>query len=59
MKNKACWNLPPESINPLKDIVDTANMFKDMPMTEVSILPACVTAQLEDLQKRWKEGQNK
>jgi hypothetical protein len=56
MKNKSSWTLPPESINPWQDLLDTANMLRDTPTTETLVLPACVAAKLE---KRWKEGQKK
>ncbi len=53
------WILPPESINPLQDILDFADTLRNTRTTEILVFPSFVTKQLEDLQKRWKGGQNK
>jgi hypothetical protein len=59
MKNKSSWTLPPESTNPLQDILDFAYTLRNTRTAEILVFSSFVTKQLEDLQKRWKEGQNK
>ena len=59
MKNKTTWSTT-ETQDPLKDIQDFHNtIMTSFVSPEICILPACITTQLENLEKRWKEGQNK
>ena len=59
MKNKSPWSLLPESNNPMQDILDFADTLRNTRTNEVLVFPSFVTKQLEDLQKRWEQGQNK
>jgi hypothetical protein len=59
MKNKSPWSLPPESNNPMQDILDFADTLRNTRTNEVLVFPSFVTKQLEDLQKRWNEKQKK
>lgn len=59
MKNKTTWSAT-ETQDPLKDIQDFHNtIMASFVSPEIFILPACINTQLENLEKRWKEGQNK
>lgn len=54
MKNKS------SNQDPLKDIQDFHNtIMASFVSPEIHVLPACITKQVEDLEKRWKEGQKK
>ena len=59
MKNKSPW-LEAVNQDPLKDIQDFHNtIMASFVSPEIHVLPACITKQVEDLEKRWKEGQKK
>ena len=59
MKNNATWSAT-ETQDPLKDIQDFHNIIMtSFVSSEIHVLPASVTKQLENLEKRWKEGQKK